>query len=106
MSPRTIDDPGRSKPRPPIPARTVEEFPRTPTRWTYSLWLRTFSHVGGVGSPYRYRVQLVPHALSSDAIEGSDHAGDPMPPTGWELVSARTTDEADELILFRRVGVI
>ncbi|MGA8726337.1 MAG: hypothetical protein WB565_14985 [Acidimicrobiales bacterium] len=62
--------------------------------------------MGGVGSLYRYKVQLVPHDLPSDGIEGSDHAGDPTPPSGWELVSARTTDQGNELIPFRQAAAL
>jgi hypothetical protein len=51
-------------------------------------------------------MQLVPH----DPPRGEDAcphgSGDATPPSGWELVSARTTDEGDELILFRQVAPV
>jgi hypothetical protein len=64
--------------------------------------------VGGVGAPYRYRLQLVPR----DHSEGATDAGEALAEAnqsearsapGWEFVSSRTTGEGDELTMFRQV---
>ena len=55
--------------------------------------------VGGVGAPYRYRLQLVPR----DHLDVDEGGAEAEPAPGWELVSSRTTGEGDALIMFRQV---
>lgn len=49
-----------------------------------------------VGSPYQYRVRLVPDGRGTVELARAQQVGD------WELVSFKANDKGDEVSVFRR----
>jgi hypothetical protein len=60
-------------------------------------------HGGCVGTPYRYKLQLVPHERSVVGVGDQQWMNAVDPLRGWELISSRVTDEGDELRLLRHI---